>query len=387
MGEKVEEETGLRSEVEKTSVNKAEVTEQEEINLEDPKNTIFITKRNGKQEPIDLEKIHRVIFWASEGLDVSPSQVELNSHIQFYDGITTEEIHETMIKAAADLISTESPDYQYLAARLLIFHLRKKAYGQFKPPSLHEQVTKMVSEGRYDPELLTDYTEDEFSTMDGFIDHWRDMKFTYAAVKQLEGKYLVQNRVNGDVYESPQFIFLLVGACLFSKYPKETRLDYVERFYNAASTFKLSLPTPIMSGVRTPTRQFSSCVLIETSDSLDSINATSGAIVRYVSQRAGIGINAGRIRAIGSPIRNGEAYHTGCIPFYKHFQSAVKSCSQGGVRGGAATLFYPLWHYEVEDLLVLKNNRGVEENRVRHIDYGVQSVSYTHLTLPTILLV
>ena len=368
----MEEETGLRSEVEKTSLNKEEVTQQEEINLDDPKNTIFITKRNGKQEPIDLEKIHRVIFWASENLDVSPSQVELNSQIQFYNGITTEEIHETMIKAAADLISTESPDYQYLAARLLIFHLRKKAYGQFKPPSVYEQVTKMVEEGRYDPELLTDYTEEEFSIMDGFIDHWRDMKFTYAAVKQLEGKYLVQNRVNGDVYESPQFIFLLVGACLFSKYPKETRLDYVERFYNAASTFKLSLPTPIMSGVRTPTRQFSSCVLIETSDSLDSINATSGAIVRYVSQRARIGINAGRIRAIGSPIRNGEAFHTGCIPFYKHFQSAVKSCSQGGVRGGAATLFYPLWHYEVEDLLVLKNNRGVEENRVRHIDYGVQ---------------
>lgn len=359
--------------MEKTSLNKEDLTKEKElIDLEDPKNTIFITKRNGKQEPIDLEKIHRVIFWASEGLDVSPSQVELNAQIQFYNGITTEEIHETMIKAAADLISTDSPDYQYLAARLLIFHLRKKAYGQFKPPSLYKQVTKMVEESRYDHELLTDYTEEEFSIMDGFIDHWRDMKFTYAAVKQLEGKYLVQNRVNGDVYESPQFIFLLVGACLFSKYPKETRLQYVERFYNAASNFKLSLPTPIMSGVRTPTRQFSSCVLIETSDSLDSINATSGAIVRYVSQRAGIGINAGRIRAIGSPIREGEAYHTGCIPFYKHFQSAVKSCSQGGVRGGAATLFYPIWHYEVEDLLVLKNNRGVEENRVRHIDYGVQ---------------
>ena len=359
--------------MEKTSLNKEEIEEQKKlIDLEDPKNTIFITKRNGKQEPIDLEKIHRVIFWASENLDVSPSQVELNAQIQFYNGITTEEIHETMIKAAADLISTESPDYQYLAARLLIFHLRKKAYGQFKPPSLYKQVVKMVEEGRYDPELLTDYTEEEFLIMDGFIDHWRDMKFTYAAVKQLEGKYLVQNRVTGDVYESPQFIFLLVGACLFSQYPKETRLQYVERFYNAASNFKLSLPTPIMSGVRTPTRQFSSCVLIETNDSLDSINATSGAIVRYVSQRAGIGINAGRIRAIGSPIREGEAYHTGCIPFYKHFQSAVKSCSQGGVRGGAATLFYPVWHYEVEDLLVLKNNRGVEENRVRHIDYGVQ---------------
>ena len=358
--------------MEKTDLTE-EVTENKNlIDLEDPKNTIFITKRNGKQEPIDLEKIHRVIFWASESLDVSPSQVELNAQIQFYNGITTEEIHETMIKAAADLISTESPDYQYLSARLLIFHLRKKAYGQFKPPPLYKHVKKMVDKGKYDPELLTDYTEEEFQIMDSFIDHWRDLHFTYAAVKQLENKYIVQNRITGEVYESPQFIFLLVGACLFSKYPKETRLQYVERFYNAASNFKLSLPTPIMSGVRTPTRQFSSCVLIEAADSLDSINATSGAVIRYVSQRAGIGINAGRIRAIGSPIREGEAYHTGCVPFFKHFQSAVKSCSQGGVRGGAATLFYPLWHYEVEDLLVLKNNRGVEENRVRHLDYGVQ---------------
>ena len=356
----------------KTDLTKDVVENKNHIDLKDPKNTIFITKRNGKQEPIDLEKIHRVIFWASESLDVSPSQVELNAQIQFYNGITTEEIHETMIKAAADLISTESPDYQYLSARLLIFHLRKKAYGQFKPPPLYKHVKKMVDEGKYDPELLTDYTKEEFQIMDNFIDHWKDLRFTYAAVKQLENKYLVQNRVTGKVYESPQFIFLLVGACLFSKYPKKTRLQYVERFYNAASNFKLSLPTPIMSGVRTPTRQFSSCVLIETADSLDSINATAGAVVRYVSQRAGIGINAGRIRAIGSPIREGEAYHTGCVPFFKHFQSAVKSCSQGGVRGGAATLFYPLWHYEVEDLLVLKNNRGVEENRVRHIDYGVQ---------------
>jgi len=358
--------------MEKTDLTKDVVGNKNHIDLEDPKNTIFITKRNGKQEPLDLEKIHRVIFWASESLDVSPSQVELNAQIQFYNGITTEDIHETMIKAAADLISTESPDYQYLSARLLIFHLRKKAYGQFKPPPLYKHVKKMVDEGKYDPELLTDYTKEEFQIMDNFIDHWKDLRFTYAAVKQLENKYLVQNRVTGKVYESPQFIFLLVGACLFSKYPKKTRLQYVERFYNAASNFKLSLPTPIMSGVRTPTRQFSSCVLIETADSLDSINATAGAVVRYVSQRAGIGINAGRIRAIGSPIREGEAYHTGCVPFFKHFQSAVKSCSQGGVRGGAATLFYPLWHYEVEDLLVLKNNRGVEENRVRHIDYGVQ---------------
>jgi len=230
----------------------------------------------------------------------------------------------------------------------------------------------MVGDKRYDQHLLEDYTEAEFNEMNDYLKHDRDMNFSYAAVKQLEGKYLLQNRVTGEIYESPQQLYMLVAACLFSKYPQETRLDYIKRFYDACSEFKLSLPTPIMAGVRTPTRQFSSCVLIETGDSLDSINATSSAIVKYVSQRAGIGINAGRIRALGSPIRNGEAFHTGCIPFYKHFQTAVKSCSQGGVRGGAATLFYPIWHYEVESLLVLKNNRGVEENRVRHLDYGVQ---------------
>ena len=336
-------------------------------------NKLFVTKRNDEKEPIDLEKIHRVIAWAAANLEqVSVSQVELKSHIQFYDGIKTADIHETIIKAAADLISEETPDYQYLAARLAVFHLRKKAYGQFEPPKLYDHVVKMVESGKYDQHLLVDYDESDFEHMSLFLDHSRDLNFSYAAVKQLEGKYLVQNRVNGDIYESAQFLYILVAACLFAKYPKETRLSYVEGFYHAISTFKISLPTPIMAGVRTPTRQFSSCVLIECDDSLDSINAASSAIVKYVSQRAGIGVNAGRIRALGSAIRNGEAFHTGCIPFYKHFQTAVKSCSQGGVRGGAATLFYPLWHLEVESLLVLKNNRGVEENRVRHLDYGVQ---------------
>jgi ribonucleoside-diphosphate reductase alpha chain len=335
--------------------------------------SLLVTKRDGRKERINLDKIHRVIDWAAEGLqNVSVSQVELRSHIQFYDGIKTGDIHETIIKAAADLISKDAPDYQYLAARLAVFHLRKKAYGQFEPPKLIDQVNRMVDMGKYDKHLLEDYTAEEFEQMDSFIDHWRDMNFSYAAVKQLEGKYLAQNRVTGEIYESAQFLYILVAACLFSGYPRETRLDYVKRFYDAISTFKISLPTPIMSGVRTPTRQFSSCVLIECGDSLDSINATSSAIVKYVSQRAGIGINAGRIRALGSPIRGGEAFHTGCIPFYKHFQTAVKSCSQGGVRGGAATLFYPMWHLEVESLLVLKNNRGVEGNRVRHMDYGVQ---------------
>ena len=334
---------------------------------------LMVTKRDGRREKIDLEKIHRVVIWAANGLDqVSPSEVELKAHIQFYDGIKTSDIHETLIKSAADLISETTPDYQYLAARLAIFHLRKRAFDSFDAPNLFDHVTNMVEMGRYDRHLIDDYSREELNQLNDYIDHSRDMNFSYAAVKQLEGKYLVQNRVSGEIYESPQILYMLVAACLFASYPKETRLGYVQRFYDATSLFKLSLPTPIMAGVRTPTRQFSSCVLIECGDSLDSINATASSIVKYVSQRAGIGINAGRIRAIGSPIRNGEAFHTGCIPFYKHFQTAVKSCSQGGVRGGAATLFYPIWHLEVETLLVLKNNRGVEENRVRHLDYGVQ---------------
>lgn len=338
---------------------------------------ILVQKRDGRLEKIDLDKIHRVIEWAAEGLDnVSVSQVEISSHIQFYDKITTKSIHETIIKSAADLISAATPDYQYLAARLAIFHLRKIAFGQFEPPHLFDHVTKLTQEGRYDAHILQDFSKEEFDTLNDYIDHNRDLSFAYAAVKQMEGKYLVQDRVSKQVFESPQFLYMLVGMCLFASYDKQydkaARLDYIKRFYDATSTFKISLPTPIMSGVRTPSRQFSSCVLIECDDSLDSINATTSAIVRYVSQRAGIGVNAGRIRALGSPIRGGEAQHTGCIPFYKLFQTAVKCCSQGGVRGGAATLFYPIWHLEVENLLVLKNNRGVEDNRVRHMDYGVQ---------------
>ncbi len=332
-----------------------------------------VTKRDGRTEPINLDKIHRVLDWATLGLsNVSVSQVELSSHIQFYDGIRTDVIHETIIKSAADLISEATPDYQYVAARLAIFHLRKIAFGQFEPPSLYAHVQRLTALGKYDAHLLQDYTPAEFEQLNGVLDHGRDLLFSYAAVKQLEGKYLVQNRVTKQVDESPQFLYLLVAMCLFAKYTGQTRLDLIKRFYDAVSTFKISLPTPIMAGVRTPTRQFSSCVLIECDDSLASINATTSAIVNYVSQRAGIGINAGRIRALGSAIRGGEAQHTGCLPFYKLFQAAVKSCSQGGVRGGAATLFYPLWHLEVESLLVLKNNRGVEENRVRHLDYGVQ---------------
>ena len=343
---------------------------------------IQVTKRDGRLEPIDLDKIHKVIEWAAHGLDnVSVSQVELKSHIQFYEGIKTRDIHETIIKSAADLISEDTPDYQYLAARLAIFHLRKIAYNKFTPPPLYDHVKKLTDAGKYDQHILADYSRAEFDELEEYLDHWRDMNLAYAAVEQMAGKYLVQDRVSKTVFESPQFLYMLVGMCLFSRYEKSERMNYVKRFYDATSEFKISLPTPIMSGVRTPSRQFSSCVLIECGDSLDSINATTSAIVRYVSQRAGIGINAGRIRALGSPIRGGEAQHTGCIPFYKLFQTAVKCCSQGGVRGGAATLFYPLWHLEVESLLVLKNNRGVEDNRVRHMDYGVQlnKTMYTRL--------
>lgn len=340
---------------------------------ENKRMNVNVTKRSGRLEPVNLDKIHQVITWAAKGLDnVSVSQVELKSHIQLYEGMKTADIQAIIIKTAADLISEDTPDYQYMAARLAVFHLRKLAYGQFEPPHLYDHVKNLIILQKYDTHLLYDYSNDEFNIMESHINHWRDMNFTYAAVNQMQGKYLVQNRVSGEIYETPQMLYMLVSACLFSKHDTQTRIQNVLDFYDAISHFKLSLPTPIMAGVRTPTRQFSSCVLIDTDDNLDSINASASAIIKYVSQRAGIGINAGKIRALGSEIRSGEALHTGCIPFYKHFQSAVKSCSQGGVRGGAATLFYPLWHLEAESLLVLKNNRGVEDNRIRHIDYGVQ---------------
>ncbi|CAL4319760.1 Ribonucleoside-diphosphate reductase 1 subunit alpha [Buchnera aphidicola (Periphyllus testudinaceus)] len=337
------------------------------------KQKLYVIKRNGKKEKINLEKIHKVLNWASKGLKkISISQIELKSRIQFYNGITTINIHETLIKSAADLISKKNTDYQYLSARLVVFHLRKKAYGQFYPPTLYKHIKKMIKKKKYDKNLLKMYSKKEINIINNFVDHKRDMNFSYAAIKQMEGKYLIKNRITGKIYETAQFLYILISACIFIKYPKKNRLKYIKKFYNAISTFKISLPTPIMAGVRTPTKQFSSCVLIECDDNLDSINATSNAIIKYVSRRAGIGINAGKIRAIGSSIRNGEAFHTGCIPFYKHFQTAVKSCSQGGVRGGSATLFYPIWHLEIENLIVLKNNRGIEENRIRHMDYAVQ---------------
>ena len=334
---------------------------------------IQVTKRHGQKEPLDLDKLHKVVFWATQGINgVSPSEVEIKGHLSFYNGIKTSEIQETLIKSAADLITEETPNYQWVAGRLLAYHIRKQVYGDFKAWSLYDIVKRNVDIGYYTRDLLDNYTKEEFDYMNSCIDHSRDEDFTYVAMEQWRGKYLVQNRVTGELFETPQIAYMLIAATLFMAYPKDKRMQWVIDYYNGVSKFDISLPTPVMAGVRTPQKQFSSCVLIETDDSLDSINATTSAIVKYVSQKAGIGIGAGRIRALKSPIRNGDAYHTGVIPFYKMFSAATRSCSQGGVRNGAATLYYPIWHLEVEDLLVLKNNKGTEDNRVRHMDYGVQ---------------
>ena len=334
---------------------------------------IQVTKRDGRKEELDIEKMHKVVMWATDGITgVSASEVELKSHIQFYNGIKTADIQETIIKSASDLISEETPNYQYVAGRLINYHLRKQVYGDYTPWSVLELVKKNVEQGFYDRGLLEAYTDDEWAKLDSYIKHDRDENFTYVAMEQWRGKYLVQNRVTNEMFETPQMAYMLIAATLFQSYPKEIRLHWVKDYYDAISQYDISLPTPVMAGVRTPQKQFSSCVLIETDDSLDSINATTASIVKYVSQKAGIGIGAGRIRALGAPIRKGDAYHTGVTPFYKLFQSATRSCSQGGVRNGAATLYYPIWHYEIEDLLVLKNNKGTEDNRVRQMDYGVQ---------------
>jgi len=335
--------------------------------------SIQVSKRDGTKELLDIDKLHKVVFYACEGITgVSASEVEIKSQIQFYNGVTSKEIQETLIKAAADLINEDTPNYQFVGGRLINYALRKEVYGGFTPWHVKELVDKNTKAGFYDPELVTKYTDQEWDRINTFIRHERDENLTYVAMEQLRGKYLCQNRVSGEIFETPQMCYVLIAASLFQDYPVDARLKWIKEYYDAISLHDISLPTPVMAGVRTPQRQFSSCVLIETDDSLDSINATSSSIVKYVSQKAGIGIGGGSIRAIGSPIRKGDAYHTGIIPFYKMFQAATKSCSQGGVRGGAATIYYPIWHLEAEEMLVLKNNKGTEENRVRHMDYGVQ---------------
>ena len=347
-----------------------------------PGEAVLVQKRDGTKEPLDIEKIHRQVMWATEGLSgVSASEVEIRSQLQFYNGIPTVDIQETLIKAAADLIELETPNYQFVAARLVNHHIRKEAYGEYDIPTLFDHVTKVVERGFYTKELLSWYTAEEFAVLDTYIDHGRDFDLTFAAMEQWRGKYLVKNRVTGELFETPQMALMLIAATLFHDYNSSSRLKWVKDFYDAISNHDISLPTPIMAGVRTPQKQFSSCVLIESDDSLDSISAVSHAVVRYVSRKAGIGLNIGRIRAINSPIRGGDAYHTGVVPFVKLLQASVKSCNQGGVRGGAATAYFPFWHLQFEDLVVLKNNKGTDDNRARHMDYGVQfnKVAYERL--------
>ena len=334
---------------------------------------IKVTKRDGRAEPFDLDKVHKVLEWATNDISgVSISEIELKANLQLYDGIEAYDIHELLIVSAAELISEVTPNYQYVASRLVNYKLRKEVYGQFEPWLLEHLIEKNVDLGVYDADILNKYSTEELVKLNSYIRHERDDEFTYVGMEQFRGKYLVQDRSTKTIYETPQMLYMMIGATLFADYAKETRLKWVKEFYDAVSQFYISLPTPIMAGVRTPTRQFSSCVLIESGDSLDSINSTATSIVRYISKKAGIGIGAGAIRAIGSRIGDGSIVHTGLIPFLKYFQSAVKSCSQGGVRGGAATVYLPIWHIEFEELVVLKNNKGTEENRVRHMDYAFQ---------------
>ena len=337
------------------------------------KKEILVEKRDGRKEPLDLDKIHKILTWACEDVTgVSVSDIAIKSQLQFFDGMKATEIHSTLTKTAADLISEDAPNYQYVAAKLINFNLRKEVYGMITPWPIKKLVEKNVATGYYTKELLEWYDDQEWRKMDKMIKHDRDFEFSYTGMKQLLGKYLVQNRVTKEYYETPQMAYMLIAATLFHGYPEDTRMKFVKEYYDALSKWDISVPTPILAGVRTPTKQFSSCVLINSGDSLSSINATASSIVNYVSRKAGIGINAGRIRAVGSEIRNGEIKHTGVIPFLKYFHAALKSCSQGGVRGGAATVYWPFFHYEFENLIVLKNNKGVEENRIRHMDYGVQ---------------
>ena len=337
-------------------------------------NGTTVVKRSGNTENLDLNKLHIMVDEACRDLaGVSASQVEMKSGIQFYDGISTAEVQEILIRSASDLIDLEHPNYQFVAARLLLFSIRKQIFGRMhESPNLLEHVKKCVDSKVYDEEILNAYSEEEFEKLQSFIDHSRDYLFTYAGLRQVVDKYLVQDRSNGDLYETPQFMYILIAATIFSKYPKETRLDYVKRYYDAISKHKINIPTPIMAGVRTPLRQYASCVLVDIDDTLDSIGHSDLAIYKYVAQRAGFGINAGRIRGINSKIRGVEVKHTGVVPFLKKFEATVRSCTQNGIRGGSATVHFPIWHQEIKDILVLKNNKGTEDNRVRKLDYSIQ---------------
>ena len=333
-----------------------------------------VKKRNGSIEPLNLEKIHVMVEEACKGLaGVSASQVEIQSGIQFYDGITTGEIQEILIKSASDLIDLDHPNYQFVASRLLLFSVRKSLYGRLRElPTLENHIYSCVNQEVYDSDIYTKYSKEEIAKLDSYIDHSRDFMFTYAGLRQVVDKYLVQDRSSGQVYETPQFMYMMISLTIFAQYPKEQRLNYIRRYYDAISKHKINIPTPIMAGVRTPIRQFASCVLVDSDDTLDSIFSSDMAIGKYVAQRAGIGINAGRIRGINSKIRGGEVQHTGVIPFLKKFEATVRCCTQNGIRGGSATVHFPIWHQEIQDIIVLKNNKGTEDNRVRKLDYSIQ---------------
>ena len=336
---------------------------------------INVIKRNGRgKESLNIDKIHSMVGFATEGITgVSASHVEMNSGLQFFDGISTDDIQQILIKSANDLISLDNPNYQYVAARLLLFSLRKNLFHRlWEHPKFIDHIKKLIDLGLYDKGILENYTEAEIDRMGMWIDHERDYNFTYAGLRQVMDKYLVQDRSTGEIYETPQFMYMMISATLFAKYPTESRLQYVKKYYDAISRFKINIPTPVMAGVRTPLRQFASCVLVDSDDTLPSIFSSDMAIGRYVAQRAGIGINAGRIRGINSKIRGGEIQHTGVIPFLKKFEATVRCCTQNGVRGGSATVHFPIWHQEIEDILVLKNNKGTDDNRVRKLDYSIQ---------------
>ncbi len=341
-------------------------------------NEASVLKRDGHIEAINLDKVHRMVEAACKDIaGVSESAVEMNSGLQFYDGITTTEIQNILIKSASDLISLESPNYQYVAARLLLFQVRKIVFNtKWKDskiyPPLKDIIIRNINYGVYDENLINYYDDEEWDKLDSFMKHDRDLLFTYAGLRQVVDKYLVQDRSSGKLFESPQYMYMLIAATLFKDYPKDKRIQYVKRYYDSISSFKINIPTPIMAGIRTPLRQFASCVLVDSDDTLDSIFSSDMAIGRYVAQRAGIGINAGRIRGLGSKIRGGEVQHTGVIPFLKKFESTVRCCTQNGVRGGSATVHFPIWHQEIEDIIVLKNNKGSEDNRVRKLDYSIQ---------------
>jgi len=336
-------------------------------------NGTLIVKRNGNKEHLNIDKIHFVVNHACKGLaGVSSSQIEMNANLQFYDGMSTTEIQDVLIRSANDLISLDAVNYQYAAARLLSYSINKEVFGEYKSIPLSQMIDQNIGRGVYDKAILSSYTKEEFATLDSYIRHSRDENFTYAGLRQVVDKYLCQDRSNNQLFETPQYMYMMIAATLFAEYPKETRLQYVRKYYDATSLFKINIPTPVMAGVRTPVRQFASCVLVDANDTLDSIFASDMAIGRYTAQRAGIGINAGRIRAVNSKIRGGEVAHTGIIPFLKKFESTVRCCTQNGVRGGSATTHFPFWHYEIEDILVLKNNKGTEDNRVRKLDYSIQ---------------